>query len=576
MSALMVSQPPEYEPAIPVKEDRQLSGLSRFLLVFGGALLVFTGTLQVIISIGFALGVSIAWFDAPLAILIAVLTVIWSARLYFVQQRWVYLAVMVSVILVGLLSLILSLAFYDLSTDGRTYHTLAVVSLTQGWNPMRDPPIAQGSMSEYVNFYAKGPWLGDAILYTLTGNLQASKAFNFVWLAITFCFAYPFFSTRLKTQQALLFALVITLNPVIVCQLLSLYVDGQFACMMSVAVCLLILIAWQPNRLLMFWFAAAVLMAINAKLTGTLYGLILGGGFVLWYAVTHGPKRTELALWSAGSALVGIFLIGFNPYITQYATQAIAKGDPFYPTTYVDLTRINYTSPFDFKNEDTLTKDFRSLFSRSEGDIAQPIVYKIPFTISQSELIAFYYPDTHVAGFGPFFGGVILLILLALAVSINQIRHSWPKVATVAILGVLIFISVFINPEAWWARYVPQMWLLPILGVFIVGIVANRRLQHTLVNLILAALLLNCVIVLTANVSQQARASNLIQQGLTQLKHNNDLGLTIPIKFDVFVADRILFDSVQLRYTVVDQLPCPSDDQHRWIGSNTQYCLFSG
>ncbi|MHB8624690.1 MAG: hypothetical protein ACYDBJ_06410 [Aggregatilineales bacterium] len=557
-------------------EDYHLGRLPAYFLVLGGTLLVFTGALQVIISIGFFLGVSIAWIDVPFAVLAAAFATVWAARVYFPGRHWIYPGVIVGVLLIMGVSLVISTAFYDLSVDGRTYHTMALVSLAQGWNPIRDPPLTQGVMSEYVNFYAKGAWLDGAVLYNLTGNLQASKAFNLIGLAITFCVAYPAFSTRLKTGQAMLFALLVALNPVIVTQLLSLYVDGQFVCLLSAAVSLLILIVCQPHRLLLFWLAAIVLMTINVKLTGPLYILILGGGFLLWYALTHRPKRTELALWIAGGAFAGLFLVGYNPYVTQYVTQTIARGDPFYPTTYVDLTRINYTAPFDFKGEDTLTNVFRSLFSRSEGEIEQPVVYKIPFTISQSELIAFYFPDTHVGGFGPFFGGIILLILLALAVSIRHIRLLWPKVATIAIISALLFISVFINPEAWWARYVPQLWLLPILSVFMIAIMARTRLQAALVRLILVAFLLNCIIVLAANVVQQQRASNLIALGLAQLKHSNDLGATIPVKFDVFVADRILFDSVHIHYTVVDQLPCAKEAQRKWIGSNTQYCLPPG
>jgi len=564
---------------IKPNQSCDLEPLPRFFLVLGSTLLVFIAALQVIVSIGFALGVSMAWFDVPLSVIVALIATVWSLQLFFPAQRGIYRSVAVGTLLIIGLSLVISGAFYDVSVDGRAYHTLAVITLARGWNVIRDPKLTAGTMAtpaimaQYVNFYVKGPWIEGAVIYNLTENLQVSRAFNFVWLAIAFCLAYPVFSMRLRTVRALFFALLVALNPVTIYQLFSLEVDGQFACTLASAICLWVLFVCQRHRLVMFWLAATTLIIINTKLTGLLYILIISGGISLWYALKHRSKRTELALWLIGGASAGVFLVGYNPFVTQYMAETIATGNPFYPTTYMGLTRVEENAPAAFKGQDSLTRVIRSLFSRSENDVKMPVVYKVPFALSQSELVAFGFPDTRVAGFGPFFGGVIMLIILTLVISMKRILYLWQNIETIAIIIMSLFISVCVNPAAWWARYVPQMWLLPLLGTFIFALVARTRFQRVLVWLLLVAILFNVVTVFTASVVQQRSASDLTTWQLSQIKQSNDRGLTIPVTFDVFLADQILFDSMHIQYSVVDQLPCPKGEQRTLYRSSTQYCL---
>jgi hypothetical protein len=67
--------------------------------------------------------------------------------------------------------------------------------------------------------------------------------------------------------------------------------------------------------------------------------------------------------------------------------------------------------------------------------------------------------DLRIGGFGPFFGITIAVTLLAASLLIRGPRNGI-GFATVALATLL---SVVVNPQMWWARFVPQMWLLPVL-----------------------------------------------------------------------------------------------------------------
>jgi hypothetical protein len=67
------------------------------------------------------------------------------------------------------------------------------------------------------------------------------------------------------------------------------------------------------------------------------------------------------------------------------------------------------------------------------------------------------YWDVRIGGFGPLFGGIVLLMLAALI--IGGRGPTWEG----GVLIFLLFICTVINPEMWWARYVPGLWLVPVL-----------------------------------------------------------------------------------------------------------------
>jgi hypothetical protein len=128
--------------------------------------------------------------------------------------------------------------------------------------------------------------------------------------------------------------------------------------------------------------------------------------------------------------------------------------------------------PANFRPLNRVEKLFHSLFSASQD---QPDVTRLtaPFTIHRSELAAFRMPDVRVSEFGPLFGGALILATLILV-------RAWPRAPrmahAVACALALMLLSAGVNPEAWWARWAPQLWLLPAIALVVGFAAAGDRL----------------------------------------------------------------------------------------------------
>ena len=93
-----------------------------------------------------------------------------------------------------------------------------------------------------------------------------------------------------------------------------------------------------------------------------------------------------------------------------------------------------------------------------------------------------------LGGFGYFFSGILLSSLL-LSIFL-RFKNGEDKKIFWTITAVLI-ISVLGNHEAWWARFVPQFWLVPL---FIFSFLALNNKFKSKIGIVILGLLFLCVI----------------------------------------------------------------------------------
>ena len=110
-------------------------------------------------------------------------------------------------LLVGILSLCglsagMASRFDDLSVDGMNARIESVLSLSAGWNPVKDPSFQQGARLAETNPYLRGSFVVQsgyqysfgnllaAYLACLTGNLNAGKAVTPILAVASFGIAY--------------------------------------------------------------------------------------------------------------------------------------------------------------------------------------------------------------------------------------------------------------------------------------------------------------------------------------------------------------------------------------------------
>jgi len=389
----------------------------------------------------------------------------------------------------ALVSLALAAVVKDYSYDGQRYHQQAVLALAGGWNPLRDQPL-QGANSLWINGYAKGPWTWSAAWFDATGSIELGKSLH-VWLAASAGLLAYGALLRLTTQgwlvgraAALWIAVLAAVNPVFLYQWPTHMND-------SLVGSLLLALASQAARLALSpfgflrtaygWLAAGLALALlpTLKSSGLAYALL---ACVAAFALALLARRVHLAksvtLLAAASMLPAALLLGWNPYVTN----TLRHGHPFYPlagTARVDI--ISGNSPARLQEAGRVAQLLGSLFSESHSELGASdhpaFRLKWPGVASGQELSRFSSKtDMRIGGFGPWFSLGLMMAFAAAAAAVAAAGVKSRTLLRAAALPAAILALTLAFPEPWWARYVPQMYLLPLALVAAVLATAGRGL----------------------------------------------------------------------------------------------------
>jgi len=436
-----------------------------FSLLLGSTLLSALFFMLIFATLGFIVGVPVTTVTIWLSLVCTLIYGFIGTRFYFKQDTWQKFAMLCSwAVLLFVSFMYISGLCYDVSYDGQVYHQEAVNQLVNHWNPFQDYMTKDRSHSAVLlNHYAKGPWLYEAALYTVTGQIEQSKVFNFVLIIISFLLTLSGMKSwaRLSTRQSILFSSLLALNPISIYQAFSFYIDGQLASLLLCLVALSYRLVTHHDKVVLWSFMMSIALAVNIKFTGVVYvvaciGLVGGWLWLLGNQHLYGKFITSSII----GLVIGICVIGYNPYVTN----TVYYGHPFYPlyggkAQTMDIMTSN--SPQGFMQMNPVEKLYVSLFSLSANKFdGEGPHLKMPFTVELEELRPFVYgADIRIGGFGPWFSGILVVALMILL-----FMFVFPTKDAMYGVGLFasIMLSVLINPEAWWARYVPQFWLGPI------------------------------------------------------------------------------------------------------------------
>jgi hypothetical protein len=229
-------------------------------------------------------------------------------------------------------------------------------------------------------------------------------------------------------------------------------------------------------------------------------------------------KQVFEILFLGAAFITAVVLVGYQPYITNI----IHKGNPFYPAITIEKDKDTVVkniergqAPEAFMEKNRFSKLVYSLFSRSDNNIKRMPRLKIPFTLHGSELVAFTGPDTRYGGFGPLFGSVLLLVIafVPLLFKLRRLILIYPLIAMAVVL-----ISTLINPEAWWARLSPQLWLLPMIFIISSYYFKKNKLIKYWRGFVIFLLLINCSIILVKNTGHHLKVTRLFKNQMLWMK----------------------------------------------------------
>jgi hypothetical protein len=374
------------------------------------------------------------------------------------EWSWLFLG---GLIIVG--SLLIAVQFYDCSFDGQWYHQDAIIFLSDGWNPVWDAAISNNAVSglnaNYVNHYPKAPWVIEATLYLFTGNIEAGKAIQLIYLVSFMFLLLTFLKNRfmLSWGTAILITLLVGGSTVSLGQLFSFYVDGLLFSLLGILLLFLLELIYYDAKVLGYMGLAFVVLA-NIKFTGLIYGMVFLMMAGIWVILRHKDLIIKRALHFSSVVLIGVVFIGYPTYVRN----VISKGHPLFPIMGQNnegksIAEVQYPADFFPMNRfEKLIAAHASLpiyTDHEHASVKKPLFNKNLIL----ESIPYYknHQPVTMSPFGPFEGELLVVFIPLLCLFFLRRR---PLALYLLFGGILL--SMVIQPEAWNLRYAPQLLLI--------------------------------------------------------------------------------------------------------------------
>lgn len=536
--------------------------------IIGKSLLLFAGTNLLLVSLKLLIHLTVGKDVFFTSLIITAIYLVFAADK---SKRFSFSTVVNIIILLLIIVGAIKTAetIYDFSYDGQSYQQEALMYLDNGWNPVYEQTELGPQHDLWVTHYAKAIWFMGFSVYEVTEKLETGKTFNIILFISTFCLLIEFLrSYAIGWIRTILVSTALISSPVVLNQVLTNYNDFHLHLLLlnTIIAYVTYFKRYDKGSLLVLFFTTIIL--VNIKFTALGYAVIFTGFPILMvlykkYIIKESVHIKKLVITLIASFVLAVGVVGASSYIKN----TIINGHPFYPLAgegKVDIITSN--SPKDLLDKNRLQKIFISTFSATSNSLEQAINYKIPFTISKEELQFARNPDTRVGGFGPLFGGIMIILFAVCVIHFRKIINA-PGIMTLVFLLAAIALSIFINPETFWARYIPQFWFVPLIIMIFMYI---NNIKSVLLNIMLAVFLINSGIVAAGNA--ELTYSNKIAQdeeleNFMELSKDN----TLYINFGSFTGNRMKFQERGIEYVEVPTTAC--ENPIRLAGSITKICI---
>lgn len=432
--------------------------------------------------------------------------------------------------IIYLLSYLLSIFFYDLSADGQWYHLECIINLYKGWNPIYE--LSKTNVAQiYVQSYPKGYEIIAASIYLFTQKMESGKLINLIVLIASLIYVFQLLKqTKLNIFKKYAYTFLICVNPIVITEIFTYYLDGfMFSCLI-ILICSFISLLKNYNKIELAIFIFILSIFSSLKFTSILLIFI----FVL-FALTLLWKNHKLTFkYLFPFFICGLFifpLTNINPYYTNIKNNLHIFHPAFGKEKVKNLLSSHVNE--DFYNKNRIEKAFISYFSYT-GSSKKTINFKIPFSIKLSELKALNEVSITYGGFGPFFGGIIILTILLFFISLF-IPIKAPSFLYYLLVGIMVSIISF--PDIWFARMVPQLYLCTILILITMEYksIKNIYLKYC-TNLTLLVISINTFLFIVISFTLNFYLSLNTHYQITQLKK---LEKNAPIPIDYFFKSNL-------------------------------------
>lgn len=374
---------------------------------------------------------------------------------------------------------------YDLTVDGNSYHKTAIAFIKNGWNPLYETSkefqkdnykvIAfddDTRIDLWIEHYPKATWIVAATIYNMTGNIESGKCITLIFTIMLFIITFNCLRKILDKKWSFLITILATFNPIVLAQFFSYYVDGLMGAFFIIELILLFMInpKEKVKNYYNVWLAliSTCTMFVNLKFTGLLCSGIIAAVFYFYWLLKNRKEKDFSTIFKRVTIpfvivyVIAIFFVGANSYVQN----TIQHLNPLYPLIGKDKVDIVTTmQPKSFGQMNMIEKFTVSLFSRTQNvlyDMDGPYL-KWPIKLYRSEIGELFAPDVRIGGFGPFFALIFIIsVVVFIASLVIFIKKEKQNLKYIIIPALSVLITCILVGENWWARYVPQLYLLPI------------------------------------------------------------------------------------------------------------------
>lgn len=433
-------------------------------------LLAFPTVTVLLASLGFLLGVGVTgWYGVVGFCVAAALALIGGGTLRTGLRRVGWFAVSVAAILA------LDQSFVLFSWwDAQAYHVAAARFLLEGWNPVFDATretllAATGADPSTFNAYhvaylPRAGWVWSAVTAALTGNLESGDTLILLTGAALGGLAWRVTPLLFGAERwkRLFFASLTMLAPGVVASAFCNAQDGSLYALLMIFLLAACAYRKTGRTAWLGTLAIAPVLGCNLKFTG-LVSLVLSAAVftvpLLWGAFRRAEGRGPRTFWkwvaACGVGFSLALMVGFSPYLTNWANH----GGPFYPehSFSKDEPLPAMTADFDLLNDDAAAMGYMGRVMNAY--FSKWLAHRYyEWKLDKKPFRPVFHLD-QVSGLGTGFRIVMCLTLVILCFT-RRCSTPW-------LLAALLLTS-FLQPTktVGYVRYVPQLWMFPVLVAF--------------------------------------------------------------------------------------------------------------
>ena len=285
---------------------------------------------------------------------------------------------------------------------------------------------------------------------------------------------------------------------------------------------------------------------------------------VFFAALRKSPGALTLLKILTAYLFTGGIILGWHPYVTNF----ISTGNPIYPIAgyspvgktpppndWPVFSLVQGQQPEQLKELPGPIKTLLALSSRVADPLHPEEKFQFFWQGSPNDFSRFIAPDLRLGAFGPFYALALIISLLGLL----RIKKD-PNSAKILTLCGVIILSSLLNPESWWGRYSPQLWMLPLL--FAAACNYTKLLQGVSLSLLISS-----TVLLLVNSNAAYSDSKDVNNTLSKLEAFR--GSTLPGSTERFYSNDIRLKKLNIKLSPPDNCP----NKVYFAGSPSFVCL---